>query len=195
MVRAERNSNFPPAQSRKTLGQTLQHFIKFGILFKALSIIILSSTTLLSSWITFSIGNKLSIQFPTTPKMETILTDYIIYSSKNSNCDFEVHNDKYPEPVFPKTDNESSILFEQSIKKSKERGVFINSKRITIGKMNGIEIKSYFSPTHTIKLIQVERIFFINYRIYTLRCIFKTKNNSVCEKDCSKFFTSLKLPS
>lgn len=151
--------------------------------------------TLLSSWIEFSIGNKLSIQFPTTPKMETILTDYIIYSSKNFNFDFEVHNDKYPEPVFPKTQTESSKLFEKSIKKSKERGVFISSKKITVGKINGIEIKSYFTPTPNVKLIQVERTFFLNYRIYTLRCVFKTKSKSACEKDCSKFFTSLKSQS
>ncbi len=164
-------------------------------MFKALSIIIISSATLLSSWIEFGIGNKLSIQFPTTPKMETILTDYIIYSSKNSNCDFEVHNDKYPEPVFPKTKIESSILFEQSIKKLKERGVFISSKKISVGKINGIEIKSYFTPTQSVKLIQIERTFFLNYRIYTLHCVFKTKNSSACEKDCSKFFTSLKFAS
>lgn len=164
-------------------------------MFKRLSIIIISIATLilLSSWIKFSIGKKISIQFPRTPNKETILKDYIIYSSKNANCDFEVHDENYPEFVFPKTEKESAILFESSIRKLKESGVFIDSKKITIGKINGIEIKSYFTPIPRVKLIQVERTFFYNYRIYTLRCVFKTKNNAVCEQDCSKFFTSLKI--
>jgi len=164
-----------------------------SILNKTISIIILSSVTLFGSWVKVDIGNKLAIEFPEKPKTETILKDYIIHSSKNANCDFEVYNDKYPEPVFPKNEKESSILFDQSIQKSKARGVFISSKKISLGKLPGIEIRSYFTPSQHIKLIQVERTYFLNYRIYTLRCLFNTKNKTICEKDCSRFFTSLRF--
>jgi hypothetical protein len=148
---------------------------------------------LFGTWNKFNIGNKLSIEFPGNPKTKTILTDYIIHSSKSSHCDFEVHNDKYPQPVFPKSEKESSILFEQSVQKSKERGAYINSKRISLGKLKGIEIRSYFTPNQNIKLIQVERTFFLNYRIYSLRCVFNSKNKMICEKDCLRFFSSLKF--
>ena len=161
---------------------------------KLLSLFIISSLLLSNSWVQCVIENNLTIQFPSKPKFEKILTDYRMYSCMNKNCSFSVDNDRYPKPVYPESKAGQAKLFEQSINNFKAMGLYINSQRFVLGKINGIEIKSYFiTPDKGNKLIQVERSFFINYRIYRIRCLYNNKIESVCEKDCKTFFSSLKF--
>lgn len=163
---------------------------------KLMSLFIISNLILSNSWVLSDIENNLTIEFPSKPKFEKLFTDYRIYSCENKNCDFSVNNDEYPKPVFPNSEEEQALLFERSIANSKAKGIFINSQKIVVGRIIGIEIKSYFiMPNTKNKCIQVERTFFLNFRIYTVRCLYKNKDENICDKDCKRFFSSLKFHS
>ena len=161
---------------------------------KSVLIFFLSAFIFFDSWVHSNIGNNLTIQFPEKPKIENIFKDDTSFSASNSNCEFSVDVSNYPAPVFPNNEKEAVNILERSVALSKEKGVFISSKSFMLGKIKGIEIKEYFTPSKSVKLIQVNRKFFINYELYTLRCLYKkNKSENNCEKDCRHFFSSLKF--